>query len=644
VNASDQSSAQVPADEPVVGIDLGTTNSEIAAMAGEPVQVLGPSGKRILPSVVGLSPAGELLVGQPARNQMLVYPERTVRSIKRLMGSVQKVSLGGREFSPPEISALILKELASMAARELGHPVRRAVITVPAYFSDAQRTATREAGALAGLEVIRILNEPTAASLAYGAEGKARRTVLIYDLGGGTFDVSLVTMEDEVTEVLASHGNNRLGGDDFDQLVVDRLLAAFSQAHGVDLKQPEYRQGLARLWWAAEEAKKTLSTEPYARIREEALAVVGGKPLNLDYELTIDDYESMIQPLLESTLESVSKALADASKQPSDLDAIFLVGGSTRTPLVSRLLEARCGMMPRQEVHPDLCVALGAGVLASRLAGHAVERVLVDVSPYSFGPSHMGLRGGMPYAYCYHPVIHRNTPLPVTRTERYETAAAYQKEVEVEIFQGEDSDALRNQLVGHFRVTGLTPKDEPNEVLCRMSLDLDGILRVTAIEKDTGLSKEIAIDNALAARSPEELEKARRQLEELYAGRLAGDAFEQAEEFEGEDEDEEGAELDGSDELEPAIEVGGGAASSVSGGRVAEVEGPGAGAWTVAVKEAQALTVRARALLEKVHEDDREEMIDLLEALENAMAAGDAAELAGARGELQELLFFVEGK
>src|SRR3954454_3463563 len=320
--------------EMVVGIDLGTTNSEIAAFLNGQVQVLGP-GNKILPSVVGFSPSGELLVGETARNQLAVYPERTVRSIKRKMGTEEKVTLGDRAFTPPEISALILRELAEWAQRSLGQPVGKAVITVPAYFSDVQRNATREAGALAGLEVVRILNEPTAASLAYGYGEGQRHTALVYDLGGGTFDVSIVTLEGDVTEVLSSHGNNRLGGDDFDDLLADRLAADFQSRHGIDVRQNQ-PVARARLWWAAEEAKKKLSYEPYARVREENLVVQGGRPMHLDVEIKRDEYEWLIQPLLNSTLDSVSKALDDARKTAREIDAIVLVGGSTRTPLVVR--------------------------------------------------------------------------------------------------------------------------------------------------------------------------------------------------------------------------------------------------------------------------------------------------------------------
>src|SRR5437867_182543 len=333
----------------IAGIDLGTTNSEIAAFTGGQVRVLGPGDTRMLPSCVGFSPAGELLVGEAARNQQALYPERTVRSIKRKMGSEEKVRLGSKDFLPQEISALILRELADWGRRALGERPGKAVITVPAYFSDAQRNATREAGALAGLEVMRILNEPTAASLAYGYGDGTRHTVLIYDLGGGTFDVSVVTVEGDITEVLASHGNNHLGGDDFDDLLAERLAAEFERKHHVNLRQ-EHAAAKARLWWAAEEAKKKLSFEPYVRIREEALVIEGGKPLHLELEISRDEYEALIRPLVESTLDSVSKALLDAGKKPGDMDAILLVGGSTRTPLVSSLLIEKTGLDPRQDV------------------------------------------------------------------------------------------------------------------------------------------------------------------------------------------------------------------------------------------------------------------------------------------------------
>jgi molecular chaperone DnaK len=604
----------------IVGIDLGTTNSEVAAFVDDQVRVLGPAGTRMLPSCVGFSAGGELLVGEAARNQQALYPERTVRSIKRKMGSQETVTLAGRTFTPQEISALILRELVEWSARSLGQPPRKAVITVPAYFSDAQRTATREAGALAGLEVVRILNEPTAASLAYGYGDGSRHTALVYDLGGGTFDVSVVTVEGEITEVLSSQGNNRLGGDDFDDLLAAHLTKAFQDEHGFDLRR--HAAASARLWWAAEEAKKKLSFEPYVRIREEALVIENRTPLHLDIEISRGDYEALIRPLVESTLDSTSKALQDAGKTPGALDAILLVGGSTRTPLISALLTERTGVEPRQEVHPDLCVALGAGVLASRLAGHAIERVLVDVSPYSFGISYLDERGGVPYPHCYHPIIRRNTPLPLTRTERYFTTHPYQTAVDVHIYQGEDEDALKNVLVGDFRVEGLTPVEEPNEVLCRMHLDLDGILQVSAVEKRTGKSKHITIANALRARSPEEIAAGQKRLREVYESRaelMANDWDAIADEDAVVSDRDMGEILDGGPAMERSPARPNGDA------------------------DARNLLERSRRALEQMHVEDREEAIELHDKIQAAIDAGNTRDLRDATRALEELLFFVEG-
>lgn len=619
--------------ELIIGIDLGTTNSEVAAFVDGRVRVLGPGEVKMLPSCVGISPSGELLVGESARNQQLVYPERTVRSIKRKMGSTESTMLGDKSFTPQEISALILRELAEWASRELKEPVKRAVITVPAYFSDAQRNATREAGMMAGLEVVRILNEPTAASLAYGFADGARRTVLVYDLGGGTFDVSVVVVEGDVTEVLSSHGNNRLGGDDFDDLLLEQLQAEFHQRHGVRISAAN-PLAMARLWWAAEAAKKQLSFQPYAQIREEALLTENGKPLHLELELPRGEYEKMILPLVESTLDSVSKALGDAGRRPGDLDAILLVGGSTRTPLVARLLRERTGLDPREDVHPDLCVALGAGVLASRLAGRDVERVLVDVSPYSFGPSYLGERGGAPYPYCYAPIIRRNTPLPVTRTESYYTSHPGQREVAIQIFQGDNEDALQNVLVGDFRVEGLVTINEPNEVLCRMSLDIDGILQVAAIEKRTGKAKHITIANALQAKSDAEIAAARQRITDLYSSREAALEVEEGEEeYGGEGEEEAESEL-----IEPGGENGVVEVQRTNGKIIAMDAN-----WVEQRHEAVDLVQRSRRLLDGMHAEDKEEAMGLIAAIEEAVAGRDSHALAAALKSLKELLFFVEG-
>lgn len=615
--------------ELIVGIDLGTTNSEIAAFVDGKPQVIGEAGQLMLPSCVGISPAGELLIGEAARNQMLLYPEFTVRSVKRLMGTSQPIKLGDRSFTPPEVSALILRELARWAEACLGEPIKKAVITVPAYFSDAQRSATREAGELAGLEVVRIVNEPTAASLAYGLDSKERRTVMVYDLGGGTLDVSIVRIEGEVTEVLASHGDNQLGGDDFDQKLVDHILDRFRQQHGVDLRD-KHPGAYARVWWAAEAAKRQLSYEPYTHIREESLVQVDGRPLHLDIEISRQEYEGLIRPLVEKTLESVSKAMADAALPPSALDAILLVGGSTRTPLVIRMLEELSGKAPRQDLHPDLCVALGAGVLASRLSGHDVERVLVDVSPFSFGPSYVGDRGGYEYPHCYHPLIKRNTPLPVTRTEEYFTAADYQTGVEIDIYQGDDPDALRNVPVGHFKIEGLTPVEGQNPVLCRMRLDLDGILHVTAIEKNTGLSKHIAITGATRKRDAEEIARSRDALEKLFAGRIQEDP-EQI--------------LD--DAVPLATEADGQSVGAMGDIESALAEGrPEGGDTSVskAIEDARAAVARCRGLMPTMHADDQEEAVNLIEDVTAAVEERNAPALATTSQSLREFLFFVEGK
>jgi molecular chaperone DnaK len=649
----------------IVGIDLGTTNSEVAALVDGRVQVLaGPDGEQIMPSCVGLAPDGALVVGTPARNQFAVYPEGTVKSIKRLMGSDRTVTLGDRAYTPPEISAIILRTLKQRAEAALGVPVRRAVITVPAYFSDAQRQATRDAGEIAGLEVVRILNEPTAAALAYGADRAGDRTVLVYDLGGGTFDVSLVQGQGEVTEVLASHGNNHLGGDDFDQLLLDHVVSRFRTATGVDVHKD--RRAMSRLLHAVEEAKKRLSFEPYARIREEYLAERDGVPVHLDLEVSRDDYEPLVRRLLEGTLESVHQALADAGRRPDQIDEILLVGGATRTPLVTRLLAEVTGLAPRQEVHPDLCVALGAGVLAARLAGHDIDRVLVDVSPYSFGPSYVGLLDGVLYEHCYHPIIPRNTPLPASRTDTYSTMIDNQEAWEVCVYQGDDPNALNNLLVGRFRIEGLSRVPAGNEVLCRMELDLDGILRVSAIEKRSGLARHVTIEGATTAMSEAELAAARERMRALFGDverESAGNVDEA--EVEGTDElDDE--DLDG-DAPDDTADLGLGAADrdDVEAGTAAETVDPAnaGGARTgaadaargrggrgdddhreqrVAVSEARALLERSERLQPRMTPEDREEALALQRRIEDALKAADWERVRAQAGELADLLFYVE--
>jgi len=589
----------------IIGIDLGTTNSEVAAFVDGKVRVL-PADEPILPSVVGVTPEGKLLVGVPARNQLLVYPERTVKSIKRKMGTDERATLGERTLTPPEVSAVILRALKERAEAALGEPVRRAIITVPAFFSDAQRQATKDAGAIAGLEVVRILNEPTAAALAYGEDREGVKTVLVYDLGGGTFDVSLVQASREMTEVLASHGDTRLGGDDFDQLLFDHVHGRWMAEGGPDLR-PDGRAS-ARLLRAVEEAKKALSFEPHARIREEHLASVNGVSRHLDLEVSRDAYEELITPLLEKTLDSVHEALTRAGKRPDQIEEILLVGGATRTPLVSDLLTNRTGLVPRQDLHPDLCVALGAGVLAARLSGHDVERVLVDVSPYSFGIAYFDAYEDEPD--CYRPILHRSSPLPLSRTEAYATVHDDQVNCDIDVYQGEDPYAPNNLLVGRFTVEGLSKAPAGNEILCRMDLDVDGLLRVTAVEKKTGLAKSIAIEKATTALTPEEIRRKRFDLLEL-----SGDEEEHEHDDDGDEEDEL--------EVEPGP--------------------PAAPDATAAVPtDVAPLLERSRALLPRMSPDDREDAIALHERIEQALLEDDRPALLAAQAELVDLLFFIE--
>lgn len=498
-------------NDTIVGIDLGTTNSEIAVfMDGKPV-LISVEGTPLLPSVVGLDEDGSLMVGKKAANQYILHPERTVRSIKRLMGEQTTVNLGDRTFTPVEISAVILRRLKEEAERYLGHPVHRAVITVPAYFSDAQRTATKEAGEVAGFKVERILNEPTAAALCYASEDSSSRTFLVYDLGGGTFDVSVVRQSGNITEVLASHGNTHLGGDDFDRLVFDRLVRAFKEQNELD---PSDEIGArVRLMKAAVSLKEALSTESYVHVSEENLMERDGVLAHLKTELSRREYEEMIESFIEQTKDSVHTALREAGILSRDLDDVILVGGSTRTPLVVEMLSNETGRLPRQDVNPDLAVALGAAIQAGRLSGKKTETILVDVTPFSFGTSYLGILNDESSIYCYKPIINRNTPLPTRQTDVFYTIVPGQQKVDVKIYQGEALDARSNLKVGRFMVEGLDPNaDEESPVVFEMRLDLNGILDVKVTEHHTGLSKEVRIEDAFRKMTQEDIQKTRQKI------------------------------------------------------------------------------------------------------------------------------------
>ena len=576
--------------ETIIGIDLGTTNSEVAVVRDGQVEVLEiANGSRLLPSVVGLADDGALLVGEAARNQYTLYPERTVRSIKRRMGEDQKVSMAGQEYMPQEISAMLLKHLKAVAESRLGEMVQKAVITVPAYFSDAQRQATRDAGEIAGLEVTRIINEPTAAALAYEGSNKGRKRILVYDLGGGTFDVSVVQLEHDVVEVLASHGNNHLGGDDFDQKIIDHVLTHLRDEQGVNPSQSQ--QAMARIQRAAEAAKITLSDNPYARLEEEYLLEKQGTPVHLSLELARDDYEEMINAFIDETLQAIHTALDGAGMSVSQLDEILLVGGATRTPLISRRLETELGLQPRAEVDPELCVAAGAAIQGAVIGGGPVSSVLVDVTPYTFGTSAIGDWKGEIYPYKFVPLIRKNSVVPTSRSEVFYTASDGQTTVEVMVYQGEDPDALNNTEIGRFLIEGLEEVSAGNPIIATFSLDLNGILHVNAREKGSGLEKSITIDNASARFEEEQMEQARVRIDELF-----GD----------------------------------------------EAAAPGGNAQNRELTQARALVEKAERLMEEAGKDDREDLVDLIEGVTDAMNSQDPRVLQNTSKQLTDLIFYLE--
>jgi molecular chaperone DnaK len=592
----------------IVGIDLGTTNSEIAYIQdGQPVVIPDESGDALLPSVVGLSDDGRLLVGHAARNQWMLAPERTIKSIKRRMGEDTTVELGDHVYTPQEISAIILRTLKARAMQYLDGEITKAVITVPAYFNDAQRQATREAGELAGMEVVRILNEPTAASLTYDTDQHELKRLLVYDLGGGTFDVSIVQVQEGVVEVLASHGDTQLGGDDFDAALAEHIMQRFEEEHTVNLRDvPAAR---ARLLRAAEEAKKVLSSAPYATVQEEYIAEKAGIPLHLTLEISRLEFEDLIQPLLDKTITCVGQALDDASLIPSQLDQVLLVGGSTRSPIVSRLLEERLRQPAHQEVDPDLCVAMGAAVQAAMIGGLEVGPVLVDITPHSLGIRCLGMVQGQFSDTVFSRIITRNTPLPASRSEVYQTIVDGQERVQIEVFQGEADNVLQNTSVGEFAIEGLADVPAGNEVMVHMNLTLDGILRVTATEKHTGLQRQVRIENALARFQRDDRDEALDRLDLLFEtqspGQEADDAAVEAE--------------SPSDDTQPG---------TISVQR--------------AVVQARAVLEKAERLLPIVEPEEREELDAVIERLRQAITASQLADIEALSTELAEALFYLE--
>lgn len=482
----------------VIGIDLGTTNSCVAVMeGGEAVVIPNPEGARTTPSVVGFKKDGERIVGETAKRQAITNPDRTIISIKRHMGTNHKEVIDGKEFTPQEISAMILQKLKSDAEAYLGQTVTQAVITVPAYFNDSQRQATKDAGKIAGLEVLRIVNEPTAAALAYGLEKSEDQTILVYDLGGGTFDVSILELGDGFFEVKATSGDNHLGGDDFDQVIIDYLVNEFKKEQGIDLSKD--KAAVQRLKDAAEKAKKELSGVLTTTISLPFITVVDGVPQHLEVNLTRAKFEEISADLVERTLGPTRQALSDAGMTPNDIDKIVLVGGSTRIPAVQEAIKKLTGKEPHKGVNPDEVVALGAAVQAGVLTGDVKDVVLLDVTPLSLG---IETAGGV-----FTKMIERNTTIPTSKSQIFSTYADNQPSVEIHVLQGERQMAAGNKTLGRFMLGDIppAPRGVP-QIEVTFDIDANGIVNVSATDKGTNKTQKITITSS-SGLSDEEVER-----------------------------------------------------------------------------------------------------------------------------------------